>query len=107
MCLFDDFFIVSRVLLLWIQLSRDTMPDAAEPRRVRDWIQLRLVSGGRKMKFNAIGGVGLLRCCSVKVRKRVFMGGLLIEDPKSLTRNRVALGRDAMPIVKHKNRGCG
>jgi len=61
--------------------SKDTMPDGPRPISERDEIQPLLVSCGRKVKFNAIGGVGLLCCCGVKVGKRIFMRRLLIEDP--------------------------
>jgi len=48
--------------LLRIQLARDTKPDGSEPIRGRDEIQPLLMPGSRQVKFNAIGGIGLL-CC--------------------------------------------
>ena len=71
--------------LLRMQLARvsskDTLPGGPKPMRGRDEIQPLLMSCGRKVKFNAIGGIGLLCCRRVKVGKRVFMRRLLIEDP--------------------------
>src|SRR6185312_8688790 len=87
--------------------SKDTLPGGPKPMRGRDEIQPLLMSCGRKVKFNAIGGIGLLCCCGVKVGKRVLVRRLLIEDPQGLARDSVTFGRDAVAVVKHENRGCG
>ena len=52
------------------------------------------------MKFNAIGGVGLLGCSSVKIGKLVFVRALLAEDPKRLAGDSIVFSRDAVSVRK-------
>ena len=66
-----------------------------------------LVFRRRQVKFNTIGGVGLLCCSSIKVGKLIFVRILLAEDPKRLSGDGITLGRDAMAVGKYKDRGYG
>ena len=70
-------------------------------------LKLPLLLRRRDVKFNAISGIDLLCCGSVKIGKLVFTRVLLAEDPQRLAGDSVAFGRDAVAIAKNKNCGYG
>lgn len=59
------------------------------------------------MEFYAVGSVYFFRRSDIKVRKQVSTRRMFVEDPESLTRNRVILGADAAAVMEDESHANG